>query len=292
MAEPLDLTGDYEAAEKLALPEFGDGVPSSLRSRLVMVYSCCLYERSEYLKANELARQALRFAEASRDSALSALASAQVLGKTTTNDWKSYPPLATRTRNYAVRAGDAQVSARVHLVFGRLEGKAGHYDTALRHFDVAREVLDTDRNLWIGAAIDLERASVLGLCGDYAGAVNLASRGAADAIASGWLKGQALACTNLAFFCVMLGRDADARRWLENMPYHFRQTPVYRVAVSETLAQAKFASGDFNGALRILDETDVDGDAHLDWYRVSIAITKTHVLLAQGDYSTAKRLRR
>ncbi len=73
------------------------------------------------------------------------------------------------------------------------------------------------------------------------------------------------------------------------MPYHFRRTPAYRVAISETLAQAKFASGDFNGALRILDETDVDGDAHLDWYRVSIAITKTHVLLAQGDYSTAKR---
>ena len=105
-----------------------------------MVLSCCLYERSEYARAEEVACQALSFAEASHDSSISALAAAQVLGKTAPVDWKSCVPLANRTRKYAVRAGDAQVSARVHLVFGRLEGKLGHYDTALRHLAVAREV--------------------------------------------------------------------------------------------------------------------------------------------------------
>ena len=289
LAELLYLTGEHEGAEKIALAERGEGLAVGLRSRLAVVHSCCLYERSDYSKAEEIAHQALGLAEASGDSVLCALAAAQMLGRAATNDWRSCLPLANRTRKYAVRAGDAQVSARVHLVFGRLEGKVGHYDAAIRHFAVARQVIETDRNLWISAAIDLDHASVLGLCGNYLGAVNLATRGAADAAASGWLKGQALACTNLAFFYVMLGRDADAKQWLDSMPSRFRRTPAYRVAIAETLAQAEFSRGEFDVALRLLDDTDIDEVAHLDWYRVSRAITKTHILLASGDRLTAKR---
>ena len=87
----------------------------------------------------------------------------------------------------------------------------------------------------------------------------------------------------------MQGRTAEAKRWLENTPPRFRRTPAYRVAIAETLAQAEFAHGDFEGALNILDEADVDGNAHLGWYRISIAITKTHILLAKGDRTNAKR---
>jgi DNA-binding NtrC family response regulator len=188
-----------------------------------------------------------------------------------------------------MRAGDAQITARVHLVFGRLEGKAGHYDTALKHFDLARAVLSVDHSLWISSAIDLDHASIVGLCGDYIGAVKLASRGMSDATASGWLKGQALAATNLAFFHAMLGNDAEARHCLESTPGRFAATAAYRIATAETLAQLAFSSGDFHGALEILNDTESESPDSLCWYEVSRAITRAQILLASGDNHGAER---
>src|SRR5688572_26883642 len=80
LAEIFYLVGDHDGAERLSATERVDSIPLDLQSRLATVHSCCLYERSEYSKAEEIARQALSLAEASHDSALSALAAAQVLG--------------------------------------------------------------------------------------------------------------------------------------------------------------------------------------------------------------------
>ena len=55
---------------------------------------------------------------------------------------------------------DPQVRASIHLTFGRLEGRAGHLRTALRHFAVARQLVAEDPNELLASSIDLDESSV------------------------------------------------------------------------------------------------------------------------------------
>jgi DNA-binding NtrC family response regulator len=227
-------------------------------------------------------------AQAGKDLTVVALASAQLLERSGGDIWSANVPLATQTRKYTVRAGDPQLTARVHLIFGRLEGRVGHYETAVRHFSVARDVLAREPNIWISAALDLDHGSVLGLRGNYSAAIDLALSGAAQASSSGWAKGQAMAGSNLAFFYVMLGQEHEARHWLETIPPTFRKQPAYQIALAETRAQAEFSKGNFLEATRLLEDSEAAQLPNLKWYGLSRHITRTKIMLGCREWGRAK----
>ena len=142
-AELLYHSGEAVQAEHLAdrIPVHTPTLSQSARARLDMVKSSCRCDAGDYQGALEASCHALVHAQSSKDLTVAALASAQLLERSGGDIWNANVPLANQARNYTLRAGDAQLTARVHLVFGRLEGRAGHYETAIRHFSVARSVL-------------------------------------------------------------------------------------------------------------------------------------------------------
>jgi hypothetical protein len=182
--------------------------------------------------------------------------------------------LAAVARRYAVRAGDAQVAARVHLTFARLEARIGNFDTAIRHHSIARQVLETDNCLWISAALNFDQASVSWLLGDYEAAITLTQRAASESTAGGWTKGLALAAMNLGYFFVMLGREKDANDWLRVIPQQCLDHPTYRVAICETVAQAEYSKRCFQRSQELIDGLDFTGMPGLRWYEVSCQLTK------------------
>ena len=162
-------------------------------------------------------------------------------------------------------------------MFGRVEGRAGHYDHGLRHFEIARTILCTEPNLWLDAAIDLGHASILSLIGDYSTAMEVAERARVKSIDSGWAKGCAVAATNLANMCVLLGQPERAEKILSESPASFADHPTYLVAVAETRAQALICRHDFEGARAILAEARLEEAPNIGWYRLSCYLTEAQV---------------
>jgi tetratricopeptide (TPR) repeat protein len=288
--ELLHLAGDLDEAERNAriLEDEERLLTDSMRARCAIVIAAYQQEHGKYEVALDAIRRALRLAESAQDDAVSAIAAAQLLERSARGDWRECVALASRTRRYTVCAGDPQVTARVNLSMGRLEGRIGNFDIATRHFDLARKILEKDQNTWIDAAIDLDEASVLGLRGDYDAAVQLALRGAASASTAGWAKGQALAAANLGFFYVMLGQETEALRWIKTAPHQFRQQPAYRLAIAETLAQAEYAKQRFEQANDLLDCSEFGRPSNLSWYDLSCHVTRSRIMLARGDYASAQ----
>ena len=131
--------------------------------------------------------------------------------------------------------------------------------------------------------------AALGLKGDFTAAVELALKGAESASASGWAKGQAMAGSNLAYFYTMLGKEAEAAWWLNTIPAVFRNQPAYRIAIAETLAQAAFCKGNFKEAGSLVGEPETEHLPNLRWYGLSRHITRTQIMLGQGDWMRAKQ---
>jgi tetratricopeptide (TPR) repeat protein len=170
----------------------------------------------------------------------------QLLERTTDRSgFDSSLPLANRARHYVVRCGDPQISTLIHLIFGRLEARAGHLDTSRKHFDLARKLLATDRNAWLAASIDLDESGVLALGGDFLGAVDLCRSGAAAAVESGWSQGKVASAANLAFFYVSLGRPREANEQLGLATKEPFRSPSYDLALADTQARAELAAGHF-----------------------------------------------
>ena len=176
--------------------------------------------------------------------------------------------LASRVRKLAVRSGDAHLSVSTHLTFGRLEGKAGHFDVARRHFGIARKVLLREPNAWLLAATDLDESSVLSLCGDVIGAIELAKSGGASADESGWSRGRVAAAATLAFCYLSIGNFADAEVQFSRIERERFNSPSYRLALADTKARAALAAGDWTRAEEILDSCSSELNSVQRWYRL------------------------
>ena len=286
--ELLYYTGNRDEAGRRASDLLRQTSDDSVASRSALIVAACRYEEGDFKAAVELCREALHFAEVAKDCSLAALAASQLLEKVGESEIDGQRPLAAVARRYTLRAADPQVAARVHLSFGRLEGRTGNLDVALRHLTVARDVLKADDNLWISSAIELDRATVIALFGDFEEALRLTIAASEQAAQSGWSKGQAMAAANIAYLCVMLGKENDALRWLKTTPPQFRNQPSYRAAIAETLAQAEFCREDFAAAELLLGAPDPGPIPNLKWYEVQRHITQSQILLARGEWMSAK----
>jgi DNA-binding NtrC family response regulator len=128
---------------------------------------------------------------------------------------------------------------------------------------------------------------VRGLLGDYSKAVELTRRASGYAAEAGWAKGQAMTAANLAYFFVMMGREAEAQEQLTTLPSQYADQPAYRAAIAETLAQAEFVRMEFQRAQDILEGAQSLELPNLRWYNLSSHITRSQILLAKGDWAKA-----
>ena len=148
-------------------------------SRCMVVLGDGCWYSGNFESAISFYRRAVALAEDSEDIRQACLSTAVLLERTSEGTRiDGSVPTATRVRKLAVQSGDAHLIVYTHLTFGRLEARAGHFDTARRHFAVARGLLASESNAWLSAAVALDECGVLSVCGDLAGAVDLAKEGA------------------------------------------------------------------------------------------------------------------
>jgi DNA-binding NtrC family response regulator len=192
-------------------------------------------------------------------------------------------PLAAIVRRAATRSADPHVHAQVHLTFGRLEAKAGHFATAQKHFQLARKLLVGEPSLYLSSSIDLDESVVLWLAGDIVGATELAERGAVVASEIGWSRGRVAAAANLACLYVCSGRLRDAHtqvRVAANEPF---SSPSFRLALADTEARALMAAGDHAGAKRVLAEHT--NESVQSWYRLTVEQTNVQLMLREERWA-------
>ncbi len=197
--------------------------------------------------------------------------------------------LASQTRRAAARSGDPQTNASIHLTFARLEAQAGHFDTAWRHFSVARHLLDNDPNARLSALVEHGESSLFALGGDLNAALASCGRAAALAAESGWAKGIMAVAGNMGYLLDLLDRPNEAEEQLAIAARHAFRFPSYQLALAETRAEIAIRAGEYDRAEQILAEVATNKGKSAIWYELVVEGTRTHALLRQGRWAEALR---
>lgn len=238
--------------------------------------------------ALEFSRRAADLAERSEDLAQISATTCALLEQTCNRAvFNASLPLALLARRVSIRTGLPQSMAATHLTFGRLEARAGHFDSAHRHFSVCRELLGAAPNLWLSASVDLDESAVLSLRGEMGLALEMATRAAEVAEQSGWSKGIVAAAANSAFCCVSLSRLEEAQCQLRRAFNQLFKSPSYELALAETEAQLAFASGNYDLAEQIIRKHEGRADTVQPWYELSGQETLIRILLRQQRWTEA-----
>ncbi|HXG72433.1 MAG TPA: hypothetical protein VNJ04_17655, partial [Gemmatimonadaceae bacterium] len=179
--------------------------------------------------------------------------------------------------------------AKVHHTFGSLEARAGHFERALRHFEMARRSLADSPNSYIAAAVALDESSTRSLMGDMEVGLSLAKEAAELAETSGWSKGVVASAANCAFFCVVMGRLRDAEGYLALAGRQRFSSSSYDFALSETHAQLLLAEGRLHEASVLLAEHCASSSGVAPWYVLSALDTQIRILNRQRRWKDAIR---
>jgi DNA-binding NtrC family response regulator/tetratricopeptide (TPR) repeat protein len=188
-------------------------------------------------------------------------------------------PLAAESRRAALRSGDPQVRAAVHNVFGRLEGRAGRYELARRHFEVARGLLLDSPNLRLSAALDNDDATLLALSGEFDRAFLLAQRSAKTAAESGYSKGTVTAACTKAYILAAQNKTEDALDELRSAADQPFRSTKYDFVAAETRALVAFQLGHYDEAHESLSAVKPGPEAGVRWYEVERDITRCRMML-------------
>jgi DNA-binding NtrC family response regulator len=155
---------------------------------------------------------------------------------------------------------------------------------------VGRELLSIEPNELITAAIDLDEASTLGLLGDPAGGLELATRAAASAASSGWERGKRVAVLNIAQFLVSLGRFDEAEKqigWIRAQPF---QSVMNNLALADTEAQIALCRGLPSAAWERLDKAEQGVHRAPNWNNLTNQATRTRTLIGLSQFAQAAEL--
>jgi transcriptional regulator with PAS, ATPase and Fis domain len=196
-------------------------------------------------------------------------------------------PLATLARRAAVKAGDPQLTAHVHLSCGRLEGRAGHFETAHRHFALVRELLEHSPNLRLSAIADHDEGCVLGTAGDMNTALQLVDRGTQLSEQSGYSKGIAIGAGNRGHVLAALGRYDEAERHLKIAEELAFENAAFVLTKSLTRADIATRMGRFDVAESILQAQAAQMPTVALWYVLERELVKARLLLRQQRWSEA-----
>jgi DNA-binding NtrC family response regulator len=291
-AEILYFLGDSTEAVTEAGRLLKDtSLAPDLQSRCWTLFAQCQHDSGSTEEALLSCQRSIDYAERSKDGEQIAASLAQLLERSCDSiGFRASLPLAARARRAAINCGDPQISASLHLTFGRLESRAGHFDLAQRHFHLTRGLLEADPNQQLSAALDLDECSLLTLLGDVRKAIDLAARGGESAKASGWGKGKLVAAANLAYLLVSAGELTRACEVLSSARSQKFRSKAYDLVLSDTQAQMEFASGEIQQAEATLRTALAQSSGAPAWYRLSAEHTHVRVLLKQRRWSDAANL--
>ena len=230
-AELLSLLGRADDAEATARRlARTNKLSAGLLARCTSVLADCRWYGGDLGAGLELYKQAVRHAEASKETAIICRVNTQLLERTCdTTGFDSSLPLASVVRRSVTKSDDPQLHSLVHLAFGRLEAKAGRFAVAQRHFALSRGLLVSVPNFYLASSIDLDESVALWMTGDIASAIELAERGASVAAQIGWSRGRVAAAANLACLYVCAGRVEDAHKQI-------------RLASLESILESEFSA--------------------------------------------------
>ena len=142
LAETLYERGAVSRAHSAAEALLRKTRNQSIASRSLRVLASCARDRAQHADTILLSQKSVEAAQASEDEGELAVATLALLECVCDRDgFSSSLPMAATARRLVRRVGDPQLTARLHITFGRLEGRAGHFDRALRHFELGHTML-------------------------------------------------------------------------------------------------------------------------------------------------------
>ncbi len=121
-----------KASDEIAICLSEPRLALALRSRCMSVLSACQADQGDLEASLTSGQLALNLADDAADAPLAVTTAALLLERSCDRTgFDASLPMAVQVRRRAMRCTDLQVRATVHLTFGRLEGRVGHFHTAL-----------------------------------------------------------------------------------------------------------------------------------------------------------------
>ena len=191
-------------------------------------------------------------------------------------------PLCAAVVRAVHRSGDRQILADAHITFARLEARAGGIQQATRHLDHANRLLREQQNKWLAASAKLTYAIVLSVQGDLQGACDLAETAGIEAADAGWIKGEAIAAANLAFFHVGAGHLDAAERSLERAERIGYVSPSYLYALRDTKMALAVATQNYSESERLWSDGQDALRGVASWYKLRACHTRVRTLIRQS----------
>ena len=290
-AEILFLSGHSERALRVgeeALRRFAR--TGQEPAQLLLVTGACAWEMGDEIAGMQRLERAATTAAAAEDWSLVSRIQLQMLERFA-NDGESYSslPLCAAAIRSVHKSANKRILTDAHVTFARLEAQRGATEQATRHLSHAERLLQ-GKTSWIAASAKLTSAIVSSLEGDLESACKAANAAAKEAKVTGWLKGEAIAAGNLAFFSACLGNLEEAEASLSYAEALGYSSAAFRYAIRDTRMGLALARKDFAQ----VEELWLDAQQHLKgvglWYRQRATHTRIRALIAQGRPQDALRL--
>ena len=289
-AEVYLLQGRPELARRIALELLANklGLPTAMQAQALYVAGAAAWELSKNGESAKLDK-AIQLAEDSREAGLAARVRLHMLERVAESgaDYQVSLPLCAAALRAVHRAANRLVFTEAHVAFARIEARLGRVHLAGRHIALANGLLKETPNLWLDASARLTNAIVFSVQGDLQTACELAEAAGRDAARAGWLKGEAVAAANLAYFHACAGRIAESKRYIGQASSIGYLPPSYACALLDTRTIVAFADSDFSEADRLWSEGQESVGRVAYWYWMRCAHTRVRGLIRQDRFPEA-----
>ena len=188
------------------------------------------------------------------------------------------------------RVGDPQLTARLHITFGRLEGRAGHFDRALRHFELGHTCWLSRRISGFRLLLTLVSRAFSLYWAMSSEAVECATAGGSAAQAERMVSRQARGGLQFGVPQSRPGRHRATERQLKVAADEDTVGNSYGLVLLDTRAQLAMKRGHLREAEELLTSEETLPPAATPWYALSVSYTLVRALLLQNKISAAKEV--
>ena len=245
--------------------------------------------------ASSAFQRAILLAEESADAAEACRAQLNLLANV--SDLFGPHSTTTLTRDVSRRIsslGDTTLGMRLRLTLARAEAQRGLLEAAERHHAVVASLLLTSPNDWLEGVLKLDSSSIAYLRSDAEEAERLA-RSALDLSGiSGHARTRSAALANLSFIHLDQGQLKEAQSFLKAALSRDHIVHELRMALLDSYAQLKLATGDLPSCEGLLDEIDhhvaPNGRSRPSWYQPLFRLTRARLLLGRRQPERAVRV--
>jgi DNA-binding NtrC family response regulator/tetratricopeptide (TPR) repeat protein len=196
-------------------------------------------------------------------------------------------PIVIELRNDAIRLGDSQILAALHLYAGQLDAKRGLLGTAATHLKRCEQILYREPNLWLDAQLQYTNANLSILKSDHRSALEYARKAVTLAEESG---GAACLRTCLGTLGVALylhGEFDDAIQSFSRALTILPSRGDSRRSMIDALARVRLAQGDLAQGTDLLDQIVVDPKDRLIYSHRYSSLTRAQLLGRKGAFDDA-----